>query len=131
MLEHLQAEHDVEARVLDGDGVDRAVQVGVRVPRDVEADGVGEELAIGPVAAADVEHALPADVLRAQPVDERLAHRVLDRPTAGLEHGSLGLDSRHSEPECEPGECIERDPGDEPLCAPQPGEQRDPRPAGV
>ena len=60
VLEHLEAEHDVEARVRDGHRVDRAVQVRVRVPGHVEADDLGgarEQPLVRPVAAADVEDA--------------------------------------------------------------------------
>jgi hypothetical protein len=76
VLEHLQAQDDVEARVVDRYRFERAVQVCVRVPRHVEAERVREELPVRTVAAADVEHAcigLPP----AQPLEERLAHGVL------------------------------------------------------
>ena len=88
MLEHLQAEDDVEARVLDGDRLDRAVEVRVGVPGTVEADdlaGVVEQPLVGPVAAADVEHARSADVLRLEPREERLAHGVLHRGAMRLQ----------------------------------------------
>ena len=87
MLEHLQAEHDVEARVLDRDRVDRAVEVCVRVAGNVEADdlrGTGEQPLVGAVAAADVEHAQPAHVLAAQPLEQRLANGVLHGRAARL-----------------------------------------------
>jgi len=38
VLEHLQAEDNVEACVFDRDRLDRSMQVGVRIPRDIEAD---------------------------------------------------------------------------------------------
>ncbi len=88
VLQHLQAEHDVEARVLDRDRVDRPVQVGVRIARDVESDdlrGAVQQPLVGPVAATDVEHAQPAHVLDAEPGEQWLAHGVLHRGTPGIQ----------------------------------------------
>ena len=80
VLQHLEAEHDVEARVLDRDRVDRAVQVRVRVAGPVEADDLGrtcQKRVVGTIAAADVEHAQSPHVLRCEPVEQRLAYGVL------------------------------------------------------
>ena len=80
VLEHLQAEHDVVARVLHRNRIDRSVEVGARVAGDVEADelrGAAQERVVRTVAAADVEHACPRDVLRGEPVDEWAAYCVL------------------------------------------------------
>src|SRR5262249_42247265 len=67
VLEHLGAEDDVEARVRDGELLDRAVQVGRRVRRLVHADvlarGAPKEWVVGLHAAADVEDAVAAVAL--------------------------------------------------------------------
>ena len=119
VLENLQAEHDVEARVLDGDRVDRAVHVGVRVAGHVEADdrrSTCKQRFVRPLAAADVEHVDARELLRGQPLEERLPNRIADgraRRVEAAAHSSTSLGRRHAEGE--EGHCIERDSGHEPC----------------
>ncbi len=58
MLEHLGAQDEIERRVVDGERLDGADQVGVRVLDDVHSDvhtsDRGEERLVGLHAATDV-----------------------------------------------------------------------------
>ena len=86
VLEDLVAEDDVEARVLGGNRLDRAAQLGAGILHGIDADvrrGVrGEERLVRLLAAADVEHAVRAQLVVAaaslarEPTNERTANGV-------------------------------------------------------
>jgi DNA primase large subunit len=80
VLQNLRAEDEVEARVVDGEALDRRVEVGGRMaPIDTDVFArAGKERVVRLVAAADVEDALAVGVrgLGPKPRRQRSANGV-------------------------------------------------------